>query len=615
MPYAKVVLGLPVKDPFDYFIPPNLSPKADVGKRVVVPFRDKKLVGYIIALTPRTRIKKIKSIYDIIDDQQLLDQELLTLTEEVSNYYFCSWGEVIEAALPSRLKKASKAPLLKNRLFGYRRRKRSQRLLIHDLSGIKRWEIYYKAIERALGNQENIIFLSPQIDLAKDYYERIKARFDKGVVLLHSRQTSKVHFDAWLKIRNGEARVVVGSRQAIFAPLNNLGLIIIDEENNNSYKQDQSPHYHAGEVAFLRSKISGADLLISGVNPRLESFYLARTGKIGYQLIKPEIRPEVKIVDMRKETYSKVTKTIFSFPFKDTLAQALSEKKKILIFLNRRGFATFAYCPSCGKVLRCQRCNVNLIFLYRENKLVCGYCSYNIEPVEICPDCNTSYIRYAGVGIEKVESELSRLFPQAKILKVVGSKSLKDKAADILISTSSIFKIRPQGIEFIGVVSLDNSLNRIDFRSAESTFSILLNLLSLGSKKMIIQSNLPQHYVFQAISKDDIDLFYSTELEFRKELKLPPFSHIAFIKLRGKNSDKVREKSYRLFEQIKKSNQDRQIKIISCFPATPKKLRGNFYWQILIRAKDPIKMSRFFKNNLRIISHSDIIVTVDIDPV
>lgn len=605
---------MPVKDPFDYFIPSSLIGSAKIGARVMVPFRERKLLGYITAISPTTKIKKLKPILGIIDKAQLLNQELLKLTRQVSDYYFCSWGEAIEAGLPLQLRKARQIEGL-NGAATVHKAKSARRVLIQDLSQSGRWEIYFNEIEKALAASKNIIFLTPQIDLIEALRDKINKRFKTDLEVLHSRQSPRVHLDAWLRIRNAQVRIVLGTRQAIFAPLVNLGLIILDQENSNLYKQDQSPHYNAREVAFMRSKISGADLLLCDVNPSLESLYLARKNKIEYRNIKAKDLPEIRIIDMKKEVYSKVRRTLLSYPIQEMISRALESKAKILIFLNRKGFSTCAYCPVCRKTLTCPRCNVNLTYFYRENKLHCRYCNYNSVPYEICPDCKSGYIRYSGSGIEKVESELARFFPQAKISKLEGLEGLNQDPAQILIATSLIFKIRPQDLEFIGVLTLDNALNRVDFRAAEKAFSLLLNLLTLGSKNIIIQSNLSNHYCFQAVLKSDLDLFYKAEFTFRKELGLPPFSHLAFIKLRGENPDKVKQRAQGLFDRLKKNKSDSQVELISCFAGAPQKLRGKYYWQVLLKSKTVKAMTNFLRNNLKISSHSDIIVTVDIDPI
>jgi primosomal protein N' (replication factor Y) len=615
MLYLKVELGLPIERPFDYLVPFNLEDKIALGSRVWVPFRDKKMLGYIVGTSHHTTIKKVKPIYGVIDGRPILNKEMLTLTKEVSLYYFCSWGEAIEAALPEALRKG-KVILAPKQAHSINYPKQTREvLLLQDLAGVGRWEVYWQKVEEALRIGKGIIFLSPEIEQAVEIRELIQDRLKTEVSLLHSRQTHKENLAQWLKIKNNQAKIVVGTRLAIFAPINNLGLVIIDNENDPSFKQDQSPHYHAREVAFMRTKISRANLIMSDINPSLESLYLARRNKIKFRRIEKEYLTQTKIVDMKKEIYSKIKRMIFSYPLLDMLSQSIQQKKKVIIFLNKRGFATFASCRNCRTVLRCPRCNVNLIYHFKEGKLICHFCNFKMQPPEICPECNSSYIRYSGIGTEKVESELARLYPTARILRIDKYQDFSPEDADIIVSSKPLLKQKIQELNLIGVVSLDNSLNRLDFRAAEKTFSLILGLMSLEAKNLIIQTNLTWHYCFKAILNNDVNIFYEKEFRLRRQLGFPPFNHFILIKVRGRNLEKVKDKSQLIFERLNKINKDKAIKVVSCFASSPLKLRENYYWQILIKSKSIEKARNFLKKGLKGIRPSGIIVTVDVDPI
>ncbi len=615
MQYAKIVLGLPVEGPFDYLIPPYLKDKIKPGMRAWVPFRNKKLVGYIVATSPETDIKKVRPIYSIIDDVPVLDNEMLKLTKELCIYYFCCWGEAIETVLPGGLREGKKISINSQRTPSINAGSKKTTVLLQDLTGKRRWEIYWQLIKETLKAGKGIIFLSPEIELAKQAGNIIQDKLKQEVALLHSKQTRRENLSQWLKIKNNKVKIVAGTRLAVFAPLSNLGLIIVDSENDSSFKQDQSPHYHAREVAFMRSRINRCTLLLASISPSLETLYLARKNKIKYRLIKKKDFPELRIIDMRKETYSKIEKTLISFPLLEMISKALNQKKKALIFYNRKGFATFASCRNCRAVLRCPHCNVNLIYHFKEDKLICHYCNYKMQPPNICPECNASYIRYSGIGTEKLESELTRVYPAARILRFDRYQNLNLQDADIIISTKSNLKQSLKNLEFTGVVSLDNSLNRIDFRATEKTFCMLLNFIGLDIKRLVIQTHLSHHYCLQSLLNKNINLFYEEELKFRRQLQFPPFSHIVLIKLRGENQQKVEDRSQALFSSLRKANKDKAIKIISCFIPQPAKLRGKYYWQILIKSKSVKKVTHFLKKGLRDFRPSGIIVTVDVDPV
>jgi primosomal protein N' (replication factor Y) len=395
-----------------------------------------------------------------------------------------------------------------------------------------------------------------------------------------------------------------------------LGLVIIDEEQDTVYKQDQVPHYHAKRVAFMRVNIDKAKLILGSTSPSLECFYLAKKSNLKY-IFMPKARnfPEVKIINMR--TVSSFTKrnVIFSKYLEDSIISTLNSSGKALLFLNRKGFATIGTCIRCGIVLKCPRCSINLVYHFKDKKLNCHYCNFRREPPSICPECNSGYIRYSGLGTEKIESELARIFPQAKIERLDRQGSSGLNAADILISTESIIKGGEHNFDLIGILAIDNSLNRVDFRSSEKTFGLLAGLLRLTEKKMIIQTYLPSHYCFKALETKDVNIFYDAELKQRRQLGFPPYQHIALVKLRGRKESRVREISEMLFERLQKSNKtNKSIKVVSVNPRHPLKLRDNFYWQILIKSRSPLKITKFLKLNLKDFSHSGIIVTVDIDP-
>ena len=616
MVFAKVVLGLPIEGPFDYLIPTELESKVKIGARCSVPFRNRKMVGFIVGLSGQTDIKKVKPVYDIIDEAPLLNNEMLILTREVSNYYFCSWGEAIETALPKGLRLARAVDWKPENQFSEKHPKniKSRTTLIHDLSKDTRWQIYLERINENIKNNKTVIFLTPYIEYAIEFQKILKTSLNQDIALLHSQQTVCEGISEWGKIKNNQIKIVVGTRLAVFAPVNNLGLIIIDNESDESYKQEGTPHYNARDVAFMRAKINKADLLLADTSPSLETYYLVKKKKYEYIFIGRSGYPEIKIIDMKRGRFYKRKRPLISLQLQNILTESLERKEKIIIFLNRKGFATCAVCPNCSTTLRCSRCNVNLVYHFKEDKLICHYCNQKTEVPRLCPACNASYIRYSGTGTEKIESELSRIYPKAKISIIDNATKVIPRDADILVSTAFIFKHRPINFDLIIVSSIDNTLNRADFRATEKAFAQLVELVTLNPKKLIIQTFIPGHYCFSAIKELEEGLFYKKELTLRKQLNFPPFSHITLIKVRGKNRDRVKEGAQSLFDKLNKANCDKAIRIVSCFPGQPSKLRGNFYWQILIKSKRIEKISEFLKKCLKGFSHSGIIVTVDVDP-
>ncbi len=633
MLYAKVVVGLPVEGPFDYSVPLGFSRAIKEGMRAWIQFRTKKLVGYVVRLSKETNRENLKPILDLIDGSPILDKNMLLLTKELSDYYGCSWGEAIETALPEGLRKGKPlpynigkpsvcapnpdAPASKET---YPDALNNETLLIHDWDRAARWDIYVNEIKAALANNKSVIILLADKSSIIKTRKIIEARIGHTPGVLYRKQSHEL--TEWLNVKEGKFDIVIGTRSSIFAPVDNLGLMIVDEEQDAAYKQDQMPHYHAREAAFMRMNIEKAKLILASTLPSLESFYLGKQNKVSFgapvkYISLPRRRdiPEVKIIDMHQVPQNfKQRNIILSKYLEDSIFHALNLKGKILLFLNRKGFATFASCRHCGEVLKCPRCNINLVYHFKDNILNCHHCNYKMQAPSICPSCNSGYIRYLGIGTEKVESELARLFPAAKVNRLDAIKELEIQDADIFISTKSIIKETSYNFDLIGILSIDSSLNRIDFRSTEKTFGLLTGLMCLTDKKVVIQTNLPKHYCFRAIENKDANIFYEEELRYRRELKFPPFKHLAIVKLRGRNPDRVKKISSDLFSKLKRTNKDKKISIVCVNPGQPAKLRGNFYWEILVKANYPFKIIKFLKLNFKKFLHSGIIVTVDMDP-
>ena len=606
MLYAKVVLGLPIDGPFDYFVPPDLEHKILPGMRVWVNFRNKKEVAYVVGLSNKTKIKIIKEISTVIDAAVVLDEQMLQLTKRLAEYYCCSWGEAIEAALPDELRKGKIDPTPINV-------KIDPTPII--LQGQERMPVYLREIKAAWLLKRSAVVLFSDIPEAEKAKELIEKDLGTEVFLVFRKQPKEL--EAWAKIRQAEHCIVVGTRSSVFSPVNNLGLIIIDQEQEQVYKQEQVPHYHARQVALMRAEICKAKIVLGSRIPSLESFYLAQKDKLKFEFIPAKAAyPEVKVIDARRLSYAeRKSKALFSKFLADAIYATLTEKGKVLLFIERKGFATTAACHNCGVALKCPRCNINLVFHFDEDRLKCHHCNFKMEVPSICPNCNTGYIKYSGIGTEKVESELAKIFPQARV-KIFGEENRSDPnlEADVFVATSSIVKHQDLSFDLIGVIAIDNSLNRVDFRAAEKTFALLMGLAGLTSKKMIIQSVNANHHCFQALIKNDPQLFLEEELKQRKQLSLAPYKHMILLKLRGINLEKVKKTAQDLFErlnQIKTSS----MKMLSLNAGQPAKLRGNFYYQILMRASSAEKASHFLKLHLKDGHYSGIIVTVDVDPV
>ncbi len=611
MLYAKVVIGLPVDGPFDYIVPQEFEAVVRVGSRVAVNFANRKLVAYVVGLSRKTDIAKLKSIIAPLDKNPLISQSLLALTESLSQHYCCSWGEALETALPPDLRKPRliDAPPLNEVIID---QQKQEHLLVHDYGTNLRLGVYIDYIKQALKDLKSAVILFPEIELVKKFESTIATELNIEPAILYRHDSAELK--QWLRIRSGEASVVVGTRSAVFAPLSNLGLIVIDDEQNFVYKQDQVPHYNAKHVAFERASAEGAKLILGSVQPSLESVYMVKQGRLKLECLRSDNNPEVKVVNM-KGLYStgKSRGLPISRYLQDAISGALSAKEKVLLLVNRTGFATAAICQHCGFTMRCPRCSVNLTYHYKDGILACHRCTYKTVPPKICPECNSGYIKYSGLGTEKMESELSRIFPQASVVRIDKEDKVKLENADIFIATKYVITRPGYNFDLVGVVGIDNVLSRVNLSSSEEAFGIISGLMALTAKKIVIQTNIPGHHVFKALTSGDYDLFYDAELKQRKQLGFPPYQHFAIIKVRGASESKVESFAQALFEKLEKAGVS-GVNVISVGASQPVKLRGNFYWQILLKSAIIEKAARLIKSNLKNSRHSGLIVTVDIDP-
>lgn len=445
----------------------------------------------------------------------------------------------------------------------------SKTFLLHGVTGSGKTEVYLQAIAHALDQGKGAIVLVPEISLTPQTVERFKARFSSGphqtlVAVLHSHLSAGERHDEWHKIRQGRARIVIGARSAIFAPVDPLGLIIVDEEHEHSYKQEEAPRYHARDVAVVRGQMEGAVVVLGSATPSMESFANARRGK--YALLEMKLRvddqkmPIVRVVDMRKENRKAKGVQIFSQELKEAITQRLEKHEQVILFLNRRGYSTSLQCPQCGYVAECPNCSVSLTYHRAAQRLLCHICGHEQAAPRACPEpkCANPAIRYSGLGTERVEDTLTRLFPQAQI-KRMDSDVLKRKddfrriltdfrtgKIDILVGTQMIAKgLHFPNVTLVGIIHADLSLHIADFRAGERTFQLLTQVAGRAGRgdvegEVFVQSFTPFHPAIQYARRHDFLGFYDQEIEFREQLKYPPVGRIALLLLKGRNEDKVR---------------------------------------------------------------------------
>ncbi|MFC1576796.1 primosomal protein N' [Candidatus Omnitrophota bacterium] len=664
---AQVAVSLPIDTVFSYAVPEGLSRQVEAGKRVRVPFGHRNIIGYIVGFA-KGQERDLKAIIEVIDKEPIVDSEMLKLSRMISQEFFCSWGEAVAAAIPGGLKKgktsikprkglsevryaaphgSSSSPLSLTEEQGAALKSISSSIekeefrvfLLHGITASGKTEVYLQAIDRVLKRGKGAVLLVPEISLTPQTQERFVSRFGDRVAVLHSRLTHGNRFQEWKRIRDGKADVVLGARSAIFSPLKKVGLIIVDEEHETSYKQEDSPRYHAREVAEMRARLNGCPLILGSATPSLESYYKAKKGE--YKLIRLTRRiddktvPRVKIVDMRMELATRKRIEIFSKVLTDAIEKTLKDNKQVIIFLNRRGYSTFVNCKKCGLVLKCKRCDSTLVFHFKDRTLACHYCSYRIKPPELCPKCKSSHIKYFGLGTEKVESEMVRRFPYihniARMDSDTTSKrgsherilgSFRSGEVNLLVGTQMIAK----GLDFpevtlVGVVSADIMMNLPDFRASERTFNLLTQVAGRAGRgdtagEVIVQTYTPGHYAVLTAAKHDYEKFYEKEIVSRKELSFPPFVHLIKITVRSRNDELAKKAADDLVKEIN-ANEPHPVplKVSGPAPAPMAKVRGYYRWNILLKSKDRPGMCAVLKKVLSgFRKSSKVLIAVDVDP-
>lgn len=500
--------------------------------------------------------------------------------------------------------------------------------LLHGVTGSGKTELYMRAIARVLRQGKQALVLIPEIALTAQFIQRFGARFPGKFTVLHSRLAPGERYDAWRKLRNGQIKLAIGSRSAVFAPLPHLGLIVMDEEHEPSYKQDNNPHYHARDVALQLGKLTQSCIILGSATPSIESYYAAKASQYTLLALPERIGcskgpdgllhstsiplPTVQLVDMRREL-QRNNRSIFSQPLQEALKNVLDHQEQAILFLNRRGKATFVLCRDCGKVLSCPKCLQQLTFhelkKTKQNVLLCHSCSYHLLLPAFCPVCLSPRIKDFGIGTQRVEAEVRLLFPKARILRwdsdsAVGKnvhsrflKTFQDHEADLLIGTQMIAKgLDLPLVSFVGVVAADSSLYFPDFRSGERTFQLLTQVAGRAGRRkagarVIIQTYSPENYVLQAAQEHDYQRFYLQELAFRRLTGYPPFNRLIRFVYGHTNEALCKQTALDLATKLREIAVQNSIphwQIIGPAPAFKQRLQGKWRWHCLLCLPNPL---------------------------
>ena len=510
-----------------------------------------------------------------------------------------------------------------------------QTTLLYGVTGSGKTEVYLRAIADALEQGKSCITLVPEISLTHLMYAYI-SRFGDQIAILHSRLSVGERHDEWRRIESGEARVVLGPRSAVFAPVRNLGLIVVDEEHEPSYKQDQSPRYNARSAAEERARIEGASIILGSATPSIETYYRASRGEIKLAVLSKRVDdrplPTVEIVDQREE-YELGRRNIFSESLQKAIAERLERREQVILFVNRRGYASFILCRSCGYTAMCKSCDVSMTYHAGARELRCHHCNASRPAPTVCPNCGGLHIRQFGIGTERVEEETRKAFPDAAVIRMdsdttsrKGShgrllNTFREGKADILIGTQMIAK----GLDFpnvtlVGVISADTSLHIPDFRSAERTFQLLTQVSGRAGRgdipgEVIVQSFSTEHYAIQAAARQDYLSFYEQELAHRRELNYPPLSQLINIVSSDPVDGYAESRLHELVDKLAGSVPD-AVQMLGPAPAPLAKLKGLYRWHLLIKNNAGSKVQSIVRQAMDEIDMSaGAGMTLDVDPI
>jgi len=668
--YAEIVLSkaTPRTDRiYHYSIPQKLKGALSIGSQVLVPFGNRKDIGYVVGFTKESEVKKVKDILSITSERPLFNESSVALARWLSEYYLSFFIKSLRTVMPpgtqrkeksrrknpERKRKSAKKskktpeaiviekPLAPNEhqqkalnlIIPQIENEASVTILLFGITGSGKTEVYMQAAAHALRLGKSAMILVPEVALTSHLIERFELRFRDHLAVFHSDMPEMTRRENWMKVSSGVSRIILGTRSALFAPAKKIGLIVIDEEYENSYKQDQNPRYNTRDAAKFIAERTGATIILGSATPSIETFYKAKTGEYLMAELPERIDgkklPPSDIIDMRSEGNRK---GVLSKKLREKIKETLSAGQQVILFINRRGYFTFALCRDCGHAINCPHCAVPLIFHMSDRKMKCNRCSFSAPSTLICPQCQSSSIGFLGTGTQRIEEEVSAACPSAKIVRIdrdtvkkrgsinVLFSAFKEGGANVLIGTQLVTKgLDVARVTLVGVVSADTGLNLPDFRSGEHIFQLLTQVAGRAGRhnlpgQVMIQTLNPEHYAIRCAACHDYRGFYDQEITTRRELGYPPFNSLINIILYGPNEKNVRDVAENLGSMLLK-RLDQKEQLLGPSEAMFKKLRGNFRWQLVLKGPDISSIRKKLVDCMRkVVLLSNVRVSVDIDP-
>ncbi len=520
-----------------------------------------------------------------------------------------------------------------------------KQFLLYGVTGSGKTEVYLQLIEKVLKIGKNAIVLVPEISLTPQMLDRFISRFGKSdIAILHSKLSIGERHDEWERIRERKARIVIGARSAVFAPIENIGIIIIDEEHDSSYKSETNPRYNAKEIAKILAKENKAPLLLGSATPDINTFYNATSenedGNTKTKLLTLTKRanesslPKVEIIDLKQEL-ANGNRSMLSMELYNSIEENISQKRQTILFLNRRGYSTFIMCRNCGYTVKCPSCNISMTYHSYEKKLKCHYCSYEENLVTTCPECHSDKIRYFGTGTQKLEQEINKQFPNASTIRMdidtVTKKNsheeilnkFKNENIDILIGTQMVVKGHHfPNVTLVGVIAADSSLNIDDYRANERTFQILTQVAGRAGRenlpgKVIIQTYNPDNFSIICAQKQNYEMFYETEIALRKQLKYPPFCDIILISFNSLNETNIKNISNEMYKKLLEKLNQEEFKIFRPMPSPIDKIQNRYRWRIIIKGNMTVEANEVLNQTLKETysrNIKDIRISIDVNP-
>ena len=663
MIFLDIVLNVPVNQAFTYsYIPlENQKPEniPQIGKRAEVRFGNKKMTGFITkiydsfpshcAVPP----EKIKQVSKIVDSEPLITQELLETAIWVSKYYLCTIGEAVNSILPSARRESSEQSFsfdseisagikqnlseeqkkAVNDILAHAEKNESSFHYLYGPTGSGKTEVFLQTAEQILKKNKGVIYLVPEISLTQQVVDSVVNRFGPQVAVLHSSLTQSQKLTQWKKILHREARIVIGARSAIFAPVPDLGMIIIDEEHDSSYKSGNTPRYHARQTAMYRASKLKIPLIMGSATPSVEAWHLMNCGKLLKHTLSKRLaggeKPSIKCINLNQS----VMQGCISEELKNEIETTLKEKKQAILFLNRRGFTHFFRCSTCGFEMKCKNCSVSMTFHKSENRLRCHYCGWHILPPSSCPKCGSLDIGYSGFGTEFIEAETAQKFPNARIVRVdtdsVSKKgelqnkidAFKKAEFDIMLGTQMVAKgLNFPNLKTVGIILADTALHLPDFRATERTFSLITQVAGRAGRffpdgKVFVQTYNPENQAISFACSANTEGFYDFEINQRKLLSFPPFSRLIRLVFRSSNQIKAQmtsEDAANLIENLKIPG----VEILGPSECPLSKISQNYRFQLILRGEKIVPLQNAVRKLLFDYRHpQEVYIECDVDPV